>query len=866
MTVDEAAAAHNTIGTGDPSLNRRGLPGAYLAALLSCVALTITVVCIYLLHEYQATLQDWKEKLSVIADSDATFVTRWLQTRQNEGENIAKRSDVISLLVRSYKTKAMGEAQLKLQSELDHAAQLNGYSAIYVIDPQGRTLASTREAAELPPDMIGALKFSPVFGLRILPQKSMAQLRARIALIIPVQAAARTVGSVLLLTRADHIYRLPSQELPTTRSGESFVLYVENNKVVIIGSPRNVANVPADSLLDPGRLAARTIWERRAVTGEEYDYRHIRTLVVTRFVPKASWGVITKMDRVEALASFYPLVVRASAVGLMIVLVLVAISLALWRQHQVDLLEAEIVRRNRVEQDLRQAEALFSKAFRSSPQPFTIATLYDGRFIEVNDAYLKMVGYERDELIGKTAADLQLWTDPTARSALVAKVLARGSTNEERVSYRTKSGSLLDLRISAEVIQLRGQPCLLVLSRDVTEQVLIDERMRQAQKMEALGRLAGGVAHDFNNLLGIIIGYSELLAKDMPVNALSGPRLEAIRTAAERAASLASQLLAFSRKQVLLPTVADLNSLVSETHEMLLRLIGENIHITTVLEPQLGFVKADPSQIVQVIINLSINARDAMPAGGELVIETANVDWSTGTVSRGISAPPGQYVMLSVRDTGTGMTTETQAQIFEPFFTTKPPGRGTGLGLATVSGIVEQSGGHLLVDSELGSGTTFKILLPRVYEDATSTPSQEDLSEGPVTGTVLLVEDEVGIRELIREYLATRGYTVLSAGSGREALDIAKEFQGTIDLLITDVIMSQMNGPTLAHAVQEQRAALKVLYMSGYTGDKLREAAISNSEITFIQKPFLLKDLGDKIRIVLGRNVTMRPVPSPKQF
>lgn len=865
MTIEDPSpgATPNVVDTGEVSLPRPKLPPTYLAVLFSCVVLVIIVLSRQLVHEYNVTLHNWREKLSDVADHDTTFVTIWLYTRQMDAESIAARSDVVSLLSGPGKTKAQGKAPAQLQSDLDQVARVSGYSAIYVIDSQGNAQASTADAAVLPEGMVAALKPDSNFTVKVLPAAVMAHMGPRIALAIPVRSSGQTVGFVLLFTRADHIYRLPSQEVPTTRSGASFVVMdAAEGRVVIFANSRNGTSLAADPSLDPGILADRTIRERHAVSGEDYNYRHVRTLVETRFVPGADWGVIAQVDREEALAGFYPLLMRRTAVGLVIVLALIAISIAIWRHQQVAQLEAEIVRRNRVEQDLRQAEQLFSKAFHGSPEPVAITTLHEGRFIEVNDAYLKMTEYERNEVIGKTAEDLEVWVDAEDRSTLVANALGHGPVNEEKVSYRTKSGNILDLRVSAEIIQLRGQSCLLVLLRDVTEQVLIEEQARQAQKMEALGRLAGGIAHDFNNLLGIIMGYSEFLAREMPADAPSRPRVEAIRTAAGRAASLASQLLAFSRKQVLLPKVVDLNSLVSETHEMLHRLIGENIQIAAVLDPQLGLVRADPSQIVQVIINLSINARDAMPSGGRLVIETANVAWPAGTPYRGGSVPPGPYVQMVVRDTGAGMTPYTQARIFDPFFTTKPLGKGTGLGLAIVSGIVEQSGGYLLVDSELGKGTTFKILFPRVDDAAESMPRQEESSEAPMLGTILLVEDEVGMRELLKEYLETRGYTVLTAANGLEALQASKHYQGSIDLLITDVIMPQMNGPSLARSVQEQRPEVKVLYMSGYTGDRLREAEVSDSEIAFIQKPFLLEDLSDKIRIVLGRNVTIRPVPS----
>src|SRR5271166_1861806 len=376
----------------------------------------------------------------------------------------------------------------------------------------------------------------------------------------------------------------------------------------------------------------------------------------------------------------------------------------------------DITERKRAEENLKQAEERFSKAFRSNPEGFSITTLHEGRYLEANDAFLRTIGYERSEVIGKTSAELRIWEESEERSAIIAKLLDHGSVREEDVRFRTKAGKIHQIRLSAVLIQLQGEVCLLGVSRDVTEQNLLEDQLRQAQKMEAVGRLAGGVAHDFNNLLGVIIGYSELVSSALPADSAMRRRVEAIKQAGQRAASLTTQLLAFSRKQSLQPRVVNLNSVVTETEKLLRPLLGEDIECTTVLDPKLGRVKADAGQIVQVIMNLAVNARDAMPRGGKLIIETANASVDEGTLVQGIPIQPGFYVTLVIKDTGTGMDEETSARIFEPFFTTKPVGKGTGLGLATVYGIVEQSGGCIVVDTAVGEGTVFTIYLPRTDE------------------------------------------------------------------------------------------------------------------------------------------------------
>jgi two-component system, cell cycle sensor histidine kinase and response regulator CckA len=513
--------------------------------------------------------------------------------------------------------------------------------------------------------------------------------------------------------------------------------------------------------------------------------------------------------------------------------------------------------------NLRFSEERFYKAFNSSPEGITISTLKDGRYLEVNDAFLRMMECSRSELVGKTAIELEVWAQPEDRARLSSELLRTGRVRELQTNFRTRSGQIRQVEVSAEGIQLQSEPCLLAITRDVTMHRQLEQQLLQAQKMEAVGRLAGGVAHDFNNLLGVIMGYSELLAREIGANSLLSQRIDAIQTACQRAASLTGQLLAFSRRQVLLPKVLNLNSLVAETDAMLRRLIGEDVEAATVLDPGLGQVKADPGQIVQVIMNLAVNARDAMPNGGKLIIETANVTLPEGMVCHGVSVAPGSYVMLAVGDTGSGMNAETQGRIFEPFFTTKPVGEGTGLGLATVGGIVEQSGGHIFVDSQLTRGTTFKIYLPRVDAVAESAPPRTRSAQPQGSETILLVEDDSNLRDLVQESLQSMHYTVLVAASGQDALRLLERHPAPIDLLITDVIMPRMSGPELSQLVTTLRPGIKVLYMSGYTDDKLRDLPTTAPEIAWIQKPFQLHDLAQKLREVLNQAVDTSRPPQP---
>jgi PAS domain S-box-containing protein len=388
---------------------------------------------------------------------------------------------------------------------------------------------------------------------------------------------------------------------------------------------------------------------------------------------------------------------------------------------------------------------------------------------------------------------------------------------------------------------------------DITERERLTDQLRQSQKMQAVGELAGGVAHDFNNLLMVVKGHSQLLLERMPDSSPLRLSVEQVEKAADRAAGLTRQLLAFSRKQVLQPRVMDMNDSVAGMIRMFSRVIGENIQMAFVPGGKLGRVKADPGQIEQVLLNLVVNARDAMPNGGRLTIETSNVELDRGYSATHTSFEPGLYVMLTVTDTGCGMDAQTQARMFEPFFTTKGPGKGTGLGLATVYGVVKQSGGYIYVYSESGRGTTFKIYLPQVSADLdVLLPDSEKRRSARGTETILFVEDEQSVRELVRDYLVGAGYCILEASDGVQALKVAAAHPGPVHMLITDVVMPHLSGPQLATKLSAERTDLKVLFISGYTDDTVFRHGVLEGGVAFLQKPFNLKALSQKIREVLS--------------
>ncbi len=480
----------------------------------------------------------------------------------------------------------------------------------------------------------------------------------------------------------------------------------------------------------------------------------------------------------------------------------------------------------------------------------------EGRVTFANRAFLQTLGYSEEEVIGKpfSLTVLSRKNRPGLEEEMRRAILENHEWKGECL-HRRKDGSYFPVYLSlgpltdstGSVIGSMG------IAQDITERKKLEEQFRQAQKMEAVGRLSGGIAHDFNNLLGVIIGYSEILEERLNHNEGLCKKATEIRKAGQRAASLTRQLLAFSRQQVLEPTVLALNTVVVDIEKMLRRLIGEDIELATALAPNLGNVKADRGQMEQVIMNLVVNARDAMLHGGKLTIETKNVEVDENYAFQHGHVSPGPFVMLAVTDTGIGMDTETQSRIFEPFFTTKELGKGTGLGLATVYGVVKQSSGFIWVHSEPGHGTTFKILLPRVEKPVQET-EQHAKSDGQQRGseTILLVEDDAALRELTLTLLAQQGYTVLVAANGHEALNIAQDKpQGQVDLLLTDVVMPRMSGPQVAEELSATHPDMKVLFTSGYTEFAHGHEQIARPGRFLIQKPFTQHELTSKVREVL---------------
>ncbi len=520
----------------------------------------------------------------------------------------------------------------------------------------------------------------------------------------------------------------------------------------------------------------------------------------------------------------------------------------------------DITERKKAQEALSRSEASFRSLVEGAPHGIYRATM-TGQFLEVNPALQRMLGYGSVQELFKADLATQVFRH-TADYQRMNEFLAESKELKDiELEWKRPNGEPILVRCSGHRVDVKdgGPGYFEVFAEDVTEKRTLERQLRMAQKMEAIGRLSGGIAHDFNNLLGVIIGYSGVLKKSLDKSQPTYEFAIEIEKAGKRAASLTRQLLAFSRQQVLTPSVLSLNSLVSDMEKMLPRLLGEDINVSLSLDPGLGNVKADQSQIEQVIMNLAVNARDAMPLGGKLQIQTANVEFDLAYTHDHPGSKIGSYVMLAITDSGTGMSSETIAHIFEPFFTTKKVGEGTGLGLATVYGVVKQSNGYIWVDSAPDKGSTFQIYLPR-HSDAeqvsVAEPEAESREKPQGSEMILLVEDADPLRKLAQAFLESNGFRVLSAPSGEAALEIATRHSGIFDLLLTDVIMPGMNGRVLAEQLSMRQPGLKVLFMSGYTDSFIAGHGVLQKGTNLLHKPFTEEVFINKVREVLdgGKN------------
>jgi len=515
----------------------------------------------------------------------------------------------------------------------------------------------------------------------------------------------------------------------------------------------------------------------------------------------------------------------------------------------------DITNRKKAEQGLKESEERYRIIFEGAAEGILVADMETRRFRYCNPVICEMLGYAEEELIELGVTDIH---PKESLDHVLAEFEAQARGDNllaPNIPCLRKDGSVIFVDIQTTSAVIDGLECNVGFFTDITKRRHIEAQLRQAQKMEAIGTLAGGVAHDFNNILTTIIGYADLMLMDIDIDKPLTDKINEIKIAGERAAGLTRQLLAFSRKQIIQPKILDLNKLLTGIEKMLVRLIGEDIEILMIPESASWQVEIDPGQMEQVIMNLAINAKDAMPNGGKLTFQTANMELNENYFAEHgiVEEQIGSYVMLAVSDTGSGIDEETQKRIFEPFYSTKETGKGTGLGLSTVYGIVKQSGGFVWVYSEPGQGTTFKVYLPRVKADVKA----EEKEQTPVENlggseTVFIVEDDNSLRNLAQKALQQHGYRVLTAENGEDALRISKEYEGAIDLMVTDVVMPKMGGKETAERLQPLHPQMKVIYMSGYTDESIVHHGVLAPGLNFLEKPFSPANLARKVREVLN--------------
>lgn len=500
---------------------------------------------------------------------------------------------------------------------------------------------------------------------------------------------------------------------------------------------------------------------------------------------------------------------------------------------------------------IRLSEEKFSKAFRSSPAFVTISTVQDGRFIEVNDAFLEASGYSREEMLGRSAIELGIWADTSDRGKMVGRLKEHGVVYNKESKFRMKTGEIINILYSAELIEIEKEQCIIAVILDITERKKLENQLLHAQKMQAVGQLAGGIAHDFNNIITAIFSYCFLLRNRLNEDDPSRENVDKILSLSERAAQITRGLLTFSRKQHFEVAPVRLNEIISNIKGMLVNFIGEDIEVHTKLSEEDVTIVADRTQMEQIIVNLATNARDAMPNGGRLNIETELVEMTDGFINAHGFGEPGMYALLSVSDTGTGMDEETRQRVFEPFFTTKEVGKGTGLGLSIVYGIIKQHNGYVNLYSEPGKGSTFRIYLPEVRVSVERKKEKVPLQKIGKSATILVAEDEPAVRDSIRNILEVFGYKVIEAVDGRDAVSKFAEHKDEIQLILLDVVMPKKNGKEAYEEIKRMKPGIKAIFTSGYTADVILRKKVLEEEVMFVSKPIMPDRLLSTIREVI---------------
>lgn len=843
----------------------RRIPGIPLLILLGVVVLVSLGGWLVAHRETESARREAERQLSAVADLKVSQIVEWRAERMADAAVISRNPFNATRVKAFLSRNDPRDRGDDIRAWMDSIRHENSVLDVLLVDSGGSVrLTAGPSPADIGRHARGQLADVVRTGKTVLSDLHVAAGIAvpHLDLCIPLSGSASGAGGKdpfgAMLVRIDpnaflfplvKLWPVPSptaETLLVRRDGDSvtFLNELRHRKGTILS-----LTFPLASERLPAAMAARGAGG--VVRG--IDYRGIPVLAAPRAIPDSPWFLVAKVDEEEVFSALRRRVgeIAAAAAGLIL---FSALGLLLWWKQK----EAGVLRRQiEVEEALRKSEERH-RLFLENARDVVLLLRCDGRIAEANEAAQRAYGHDREALLSMTIRDLRAPVTRQDLSGQMEEADRRGILFE--TEHLRRDGTTFPVEVSSRGVTVGDERFLMSVVRDITDRKRAEQEVRvleaqlsQAQKMESIGRLAGGVAHDFNNLLLVILGHAELLLSKV---AAADPALRAslqeIRTAGERARDLTAQLLAFGRRQMLEIRTIDLNEVVADFEKMLSRLIGEGIAVSTDLDPGAGPVRADPSQVVQILMNLSVNARDAMRDGGTLVLATANADL-VGESAKGFpEASPGQYVMLSVSDTGCGMDAETRERIFDPFFTTKETGKGTGLGLSTVYGIVRQHGGHITVESAPGKGSDFRIYLPRA--DGRD-PDRAGTGFGGISAggseRILVVEDDPVVRDLVCRLLAALGYDVIEAAGVDDALRVAQERDG-IRLVLTDVVMPGMSGRQLFERIAVLRPGIGVLYMSGYDDDEISGRGVVAAGVPFLQKPFTAEALARKVREALS--------------
>jgi PAS domain S-box-containing protein len=809
-----------------------------LLGLVGTGALLAALYQVFGVSERQQAVDGWRVRLEATAADRASAVDRFLSIALADAATLAEYPSVVERL-------CGGASQPPHASHLERILEITRerkqYRGVWLLDARGREVLGTPGALTPPSAAEGQAT------LGVTKDGSVALfLRAAVG------ASEAPCGSVVMERDPESsLYPILASQGAPTRSAETLLIAKEGETALFLSPLRFRADPPLTLRLPLSRprFGASAALAGSDVSGEFVDYRDEPILAATHRLRSAPWALLAKVDLEEALGSYREKLARTLPVLGAVVLALAAAGFGQWRfkraQYETRLAEGQADFALAQQAKISETKKLW-RAVEQSPVSIVI-TDAQGAIEYVNPRFTQVTGYGHEEALGKTPRILKSGRTPESVYSDLWATISSGREWRGEMCNRRKDGTLFwEAASISPVLDAEGRTTHYVaVKEDISARVHADEerrsledQLRQSQKMEAIGRLAGGVAHDFNNLLAVITGYSEMMARRLAEASPERRHAGEILKAATRAAGLTRQLLAFSRKQILEPKVLDLNAVVIDVEKMLQRIIGEDVRLRTSLASDVWPLLADPGQLEQVLLNLAVNARDAMPEGGSLTIETANATLLPSQSERLVGLRAGDYVRLAVSDTGCGIAPEIRDRIFEPFFTTKEQGKGTGLGLATVYGVVQQSGGHISVDSEVGKGTRFTILLPRAASTPATAPEASSLGAERGDETILLVEDEEMLRAATEEALSDAGYRVLSAPGTAEALRLAAGHPGPIHLLLTDVVMPGAPGPELARLLAAERPETRVLFVTGYPEPGGLKASHLEAGAALLQKPY----------------------------